>query len=42
LTRLYERCGNIAAPVVFHALFNLANVALILLFPDSAGPPHTP
>jgi membrane protease YdiL (CAAX protease family) len=42
LTRLYERCGNIAAPIVFHALFNLTNVALILLFPDSAGPLHPP
>jgi len=42
LTRLYERCGNIAAPMAFHALFNLMNVAAILLFPDNASPLHSP
>jgi membrane protease YdiL (CAAX protease family) len=34
LTRAYERSGNIAVPMVFHALFNLNNIALIMLFPD--------
>ena len=42
LTRLYERCGNIAAPIAFHALFNLANMAVILLFPDTASPLNSP
>jgi len=42
LTRLYERTGNIAAPMVFHALFNLTNMALILLFPNTVGPLNSP
>jgi membrane protease YdiL (CAAX protease family) len=42
ITRLYERTGNIATSMTFHALFNLMNVALILLFPDTAGPLHSP
>ena len=35
LARLYERTGHIAAPMVFHALFNLAMILLTLAFPDS-------
>jgi hypothetical protein len=34
LTRAYERSGNIAVPMVFHALFNLNNIALVILFPE--------
>ncbi len=41
LTRLYERTGHIAAPILFHALFNLATILLILLFPDSSLPLHS-
>jgi hypothetical protein len=36
LARLYERTGNIVAPILFHAFFNLAMILLILLFPDAA------
>lgn len=42
LTRLYERTGNIAPSILFHALFNLTNVVLILLFPDNASTLHSP
>jgi len=40
LTRLYERTGHIAVPMLVHALFNLTTMALILLFPDSSGALH--
>jgi len=36
LTKLYERTGHIAAPVLFHALFNLTTILLMLLFPESS------
>jgi hypothetical protein len=36
LARLYERTGHIAPPILFHALFNLATILLIMLFPDSS------
>lgn len=43
LARLYERTGHIAAPILFHALFNLATILLILLFPTASHPlPATP
>jgi membrane protease YdiL (CAAX protease family) len=43
LARLYERTGQIAAPILFHALFNLASILLILLFPNSSlSLPPTP
>jgi membrane protease YdiL (CAAX protease family) len=33
---VYERTGNIAAPILFHALFNLTTILLMLLFPDTS------
>ena len=35
LAKLYERTGNIASPIVLHLLFNLVQILLMFLFPDS-------
>jgi membrane protease YdiL (CAAX protease family) len=37
LARAYEKSGNLAVPIVFHALFNLNTIALTLLFPDQVS-----
>jgi uncharacterized protein len=42
LVRLYERTGNLLAPITAHSLFNAVNFALLYLVPDRfvpAGPP---
>jgi hypothetical protein len=38
LTRAYERSGNIAVPMLFHALFNLNTIALLLYDPRVLDP----
>ncbi len=40
LIRLYERTGNIAAPMLLHAFFNLTMILLMLLFPDATLSAH--
>ncbi len=36
LTSLYERTNSIVAPMICHGLFNLFNVAMILVFPEAS------
>jgi len=34
LIRLYERTGNLMAPMMAHAVFNLINLILMLWLPE--------
>ncbi|HTB64340.1 MAG TPA: CPBP family intramembrane glutamic endopeptidase [Opitutales bacterium] len=40
LVWLYERTGNVRAPILFHAFFNLSMILVILLFPDAVVTAH--
>ncbi len=42
LTQLYEKTGNLLAPIITHSLFNALNFAMVYILPNKLGPPGSP